>query len=66
MKPLDELATNIIIYMDFCASLESNIYDISSSSSLVSIPKEVRTELWLSGTSDPGKSGRCYVCFQGS
>ena len=33
----------------------------SSSSSLVSIPNEVRTDLWLSSTSDAEKSVRLYV-----
>ena len=39
------------------------MYGRSSSSSLVSIPNEVRTDLWLSSTSDAEKSGRLYVEF---
>ena len=35
----------------------------SSSSSLVSIPNEVRTDLWLSSTSDAERSVRLYVGF---
>ena len=38
----------------------------SSSSSVVCIPKEVRTDLWLSKTSDAEKSLRLYVGFPGS
>ena len=40
------------------------MYGKSSSSSLASIPNEVRTNLWLSGTSDAKKkSVRLYVGF---
>ena len=42
------------------------MYGKSSSSSLVSIPNEVRTDLWLSSTSDAERSVRLYVGFQGS
>ena len=35
-------------------------------SSVVCIPKEVKTDLWLSKTSDAEKSVRLYVGFQGS
>ena len=42
------------------------MYGKSSSSSLVSIPNEVRTDLWLSSTSDAEKSVRLYVGFPGS
>ena len=42
------------------------MYGKSSSSSLVSIPNEVRTDLWLSSTSDAEKSVRLYVRFPGS
>ena len=38
----------------------------ASSSSLVSIPNEVRTDLWLSSTSNAEKSIRLYVGFPGS
>ena len=39
------------------------MYGKSSSSSLVSILNEVRTDLWLSSTSDAEKSVRLYVGF---
>ena len=39
------------------------MYGKSSSSSLVSIPNEVRADLWLSSTSDAEKSVRLYVGF---
>ena len=42
------------------------MYGKSSSSSVVCIPKEVRTDLWLSNTSDAEKSVRLYVGFPGS
>ena len=42
------------------------MYGKSSSSSLVSIQNEVRTDLWLSNTSDAVKSMRLYVGFPGS
>ena len=42
------------------------MYGKSSSSSLVSIPNEVRTDLWLSSTSDAERSVRLYVGFPGS
>ena len=42
------------------------MYGKSSSSSLVSIPNEVRTDLWLSSTSDAERSVRLYVGFLGS
>ena len=42
------------------------MYGESSSSSVVCIPKEVRTDLWLSKTSDAEKSVRLYVGFPGS
>ena len=42
------------------------MYGKSSSSSLVSIPNEVRTGLWLSSTSDAEKSVRLYAGFPGS
>ena len=42
------------------------MYDRSSSSSVFCIPKEVRTDLWLSETSDSEKSVRLYVGFSGS
>ena len=42
------------------------MYGKSSSSSLVFIPNEVRTDLWLSCTSDAETSVRLYVGFPGS
>ena len=42
------------------------MYGKSSSSSVNCIPKEVRTGLWLSNTSDAEKSVRLYVGFPGS
>ena len=39
------------------------MYDNSSSLSLVSIPNEVTTDLWLSSTSDAEKAMRLYVGF---
>ena len=42
------------------------MYCKSSASSLVSIPNEVRTDLWLSSTYDAEKSVRLYVGFPGS
>ena len=40
--------------------------DKPSSSSLVSIPNEMNTDLWLSSTSDAEKSVRLYVGFPDS
>ena len=42
------------------------MYGKSSSSSLVSIPNEVRTDLRLSSSSDAERSVRLYVEFPGS
>ena len=42
------------------------MYGRSSSSSVVCIPKDLRTYLWLSKTSDAEKSVRLYVGFPGS
>ena len=42
------------------------IYGKSSSSSFGSIPKEVKTDLWLSSKSDAEKSVSLYVGFPGS
>ena len=70
MEHLDEPAMNLclygFLYYIVFGSLESNkyLYGKSSSSSLVSIPNEMRTDLWLSSTSDPEKSVRLYVGFQ--
>ena len=57
----------ICVYVNFCASLESNICMANSiSSSLVSIQNEMGTDLWLSRTSDTENSVRLHVGFQGS
>ena len=42
------------------------MYGKSSSSSLVSFPNGVRTDLWLSSTSDAEQSVKLYVGFPGS
>ena len=42
------------------------MYGKTSSSSVVCNPKEVRTDLWLSQTSDAEKSIRLYIGFPGS
>ena len=42
------------------------MYGKSSSPLLVSIPNEVRTDLWLSSTSDAERSVKLYVGFPGS
>ena len=42
------------------------MYGKSNSSLAVCIPKVVRTDLWLSKTSDAEKSLRLYVEFPGS
>ena len=42
------------------------MYGKSISSSLVSNPNEVRTDLWFSSTSEAEKSVRLYVGFPGS
>ena len=53
--------------MDFCASLESNICMANVSHRHLSlfqmISNEVRTDLWLSSTSDAEISVRLYVGF---
>ena len=42
------------------------MHEKSSSSSLVSIPNEMRTDLWLFSTTDADRSVRLYVGFPGS
>ena len=49
----------IFVNMDFCASM----YGKSSSQSLVSIPNDVMTDLWLSSTSDTEKCVKLYAGF---
>ena len=62
----DEPAMNLCLYGFLCIFGIEYMYGKSSSSSLVSIQKEVRTDLWLSSTSGAEKSVRLYVGFQGS
>ena len=66
VEHLDEPAMNLCLYGFLCIFGIQYMYDKSSSSSLVSIPNEVRTDLWLSSTSDAEKSVRLYVGFSGS
>ena len=62
----DEPAMNLCLYGFLCIFGIQYMYGKSSSSSLVSIPNEVRTDLWLSSTSDEERSVRLYVGFPGS
>ena len=62
VEHLDEPAMNLCLYGFLCIFGIQYMYG----KSLVSIPNEVRTDLWLSGTSDAEKSARLYVGFQGS
>ena len=66
VEHLDEPAMNLCLYGFLCIFGIQYMYGKSSSSSLVSIPKEVRTYLWFSSTSDAEKSVRLYLGFQGS
>ena len=66
MEHLDEPAMNLCLYGFLCIFGIQYMYGKSSSSPLVSIPNEVRTDLWLSSTSDAEKSVRFYVGFPGS
>ena len=66
VEHLDEPAMNLCLYGFLCIFGIQYMYGKSSSSSLVSIPNEVRTDLWLSSTSDEEKSLRLYVGFPGS
>ena len=59
MKQIESIFCNVSFAVQY-------MYGKSSSSSLVSIPNEVRTDLWLSSTSDAEKSVRLYVGFPGS
>ena len=63
VEHLDEPAMNLCLYGFLCIFGIQYMYGRSSSSSLVSIPNEVRTDLWLSSTSDAEKSVRLYVGF---
>ena len=66
VEHLDEPAMNLCLYGFLCIFGIKYMYGKSSSSSLVSIPNEVRTDLWLSSTSDTETSVRLYVGFSGS
>ena len=66
MEHLDEPAMNLCLYGFLCIFGIQYMYGKSSSSSLASIPNEVRTDLWLSSTSDAEKSVRLYLGFPGS
>ena len=63
---LDEPAMNPCLYGFLCIFGIQYMYGKSSSSSLVSITNQVRTDLWLSSTSDAEQSVRLYVEFRGS
>ena len=67
VEHLDEQAMNLCLYV-FCLCIFGiqYMYGESSSSSLVSIPNDVRTDLWLSSTSDAENFVRLYVGFPGS
>ena len=66
VEHLDEPAMNLCLYGFLCIFGIQYMYGKYSSSSLVSIPNEVRTDLLLSITSDAEKSVRLYVGFPGS
>ena len=66
VEHFDEPAMNLCLYGFLCIFGIQYMYGKSSSSSLVSIPNEVRTDLWLSSTSDAERSVRLYVGFPGS
>ena len=66
MEHFDEAAMNLCLYGFLCIFGIQYMYGKSSSSSLVSIPNEVRTDLWLSSTSDAERSVRLYVGFPGN
>ena len=67
VEHLDEPAVNLCLYGVLCIfGIQYIMNGKSSSSSLVSIPNEVRTDLWLSSTSDAEKSVKLYVGFPGS
>ena len=66
VEHLDEPEMNLCLYGFLCIFGIQYMYGKSSSSLLVSIPNEMRTDLWLSSTSDTEKSVRLYVGFPGS
>ena len=65
VEHLDEPAMNLCLYGFLCIFGIQYMYGKSSSSSLVCMPNEVimRTDLWLSSTSNAKKSVRLYVGF---
>ena len=66
LEHLDEPRMNLCLYGFLCIFEIQYIYGKSSLSSLVSIPNEVRTDLWLSSTSGAEKSVRLYVGLPGN
>ena len=64
MEHFDEPAMNLCLCGFLCIFGIQYLYGKSSSSSLASIPNEVRTDFWLSSTSE--KNPRLYVEFTGS
>ena len=66
MEHLEEPAMNLCLYGFLRIFRIGYMYGKSSPSSLVSNSNEVRTDLWLSSTSDAEKSARLYEGFPGS
>ena len=66
VEHLDEPAIILCLYGFLCIFWIQYMYGKSNSSSFVYIPNEVRTDLWLSSTSDAEKWVRLYVGFSGS
>ena len=66
VEHLDEPAINLCLYGFSCIFGIQYMNGKSSASSFVSIPNEVRTDLWLSSYSDAERSVRLYVGFPGS
>ena len=63
VEHLADPAMNLSLYGYLYIFGIQNMYGKSSSSSLLSIPNEVRVDLWLSSTSDAEKSVRLYKGF---
>ena len=66
VEHLDEPTMSLCLYAFLCIFGIQYIDGKSSSLSLVSIPNVVRTDLWLSGTSDAEKYVILYVRFSES
>ena len=64
VEHFDVPAMNLCLYGFLCIFGIQYMYGKSSSSSLVSVQNELRTDLWLSSTSDTEKSVRLYVGSQ--